>query len=263
MLRPGLEGLGAIVTGSSSGIGRAVALRLAAEGAEVGCWDLSAGPRPGGFDELPELPTDEVIRSRGGRASFCSCDVADEESIDAAFTTAGELGASPRVYVFCAGIFTGDASILDEPVEAHDATMRTNERGVWLCCRAAARRLVDSGGGGRIVCIASISGLAGLRAEASYCASKAAVVNLVRAAALDLAPHQITVNAVCPGFIQTAMLGPALEDAAKYAELERSTPLSRLGRPADVAAAVAFLASDDAEWITGVALPVDGGYTCG
>jgi len=262
MLRPGLEGVGAVVTGSSSGIGRAVALRLAAEGAAVGCCDLSAAPRPGGFDELPELSTDEAIRSRGGRATFYSCDVADEESIDAALATAGDLGAPPRVYVFCAGIFTGDASILEEPVEAHDATMRINERGVWLCCRAAARRLAESGGGGRIVCIASISGLVGLRAEPSYCASKAAVVNLVRAAALDLAPHRITVNAVCPGFIQTAMLAPALEDAAKHTELERSTPWPRLGRPTDVAAAVAFLASDDAEWITGVALPVDGGYTC-
>ncbi len=257
-----LCGVGAFVTGASSGIGRAVALRLAASGAEVRCCDLSPEPRLGGIDELEHLATHEAIRSRGGRASFCGCDVADDVSVEAAFANPDEPEAPVRIYVLAAGIFTGDASILDEPVGAHDATMRVNERGVWLCCRAAARRLVAAGDGGRIVCIASISGLVGLGLEPSYCASKAAVVNLVRAAALDLAPHRITVNAVCPGFAQTAMLAPALEDAAKRSELERSTPWPRLGRPADVAAAVAFLASDDAEWITGVALPVDGGYTC-
>jgi NAD(P)-dependent dehydrogenase (short-subunit alcohol dehydrogenase family) len=102
----------------------------------------------------------------------------------------------------------------------------------------------------------------GLPDEPSYCSSKGAVVNLVRAAALDLAPFDVTVNAVCPGFVETSMLAADLADPNRRSELESSAPLGRLGAPADVAAAVAFLASDDAAFITGVALPVDGGYTC-
>jgi NAD(P)-dependent dehydrogenase (short-subunit alcohol dehydrogenase family) len=257
-----LHGRGAIVTGSSAGIGRAVALRLADEGAEILCCDLTPEPRPDGFDDLLGVPTDLAIRERGGRASFRECDAGDEASVEAAFAAADWLEAPLRICVLNAGVFSRDASILDETVEDHDETMRVNERGVWLGCRAAARRLVASGEGGRIVCIGSISGLVGLRGEPAYCASKGAVVNLVRAVALDLAAQRINVNAVCPGFVGTAMLRPALEDAAKRSELERLTPWPRLGRPSDVAAAVAFLASDDAAWITGVALPVDGGYTC-
>jgi NAD(P)-dependent dehydrogenase (short-subunit alcohol dehydrogenase family) len=253
-----LAGTGALVTGASSGIGRAVALRLAAEGARVTCCDLGPEPRPGGFDELEQLPTHEAIRSRGGEASFQRCDVGDDGSVQSAF----ELAGRNSVYVLCAGVFAGDASILDESIEAHDATLRINERGVWLGCRAAARRLVAAGQGGRIVCIGSISGLVGLGQEPAYCASKGAVVNLVRAVALDLAPYRINVNAVCPGFVATAMLAPALEDSRKRSEMERATPWPRLGRTSDIAAAVAFLVSDDAAWITGVALPVDGGYTC-
>ena len=253
-----LAGTGALVTGSSSGIGRAVALRLAAEGARVNCCDLGPEPRPGGFDELGDLATHEAIRSRGGEASFHRCDVGDDGSVQNAFDLAGPT----RVYVLCAGVFAGDASILDESVEAHDATLKVNERGVWLGCRAAARRLVAAGQGGRIVCIASISGLVGLTQEPAYCASKGAVVSLVRAVAADLAPYRINVNAVCPGFVATAMLASALGDSTKRAEMERATPWPRLGRAADIAAAAAFLVSDDAEWITGVALPVDGGYTC-
>ena len=161
-----------------------------------------------------------------------------------------------------AGIFSRRVSIVDERADEHDDIMRVNERGVWLGCRAAGQRFVERGEGGRIVCTGSISGLVGLPDEPAYCASKGAVVNLVRAVALDLAPHRVNVNAVCPGFITTAMLRETLEDFEMRASLEALTPWPRLGTPADVAAAVVFLVSDDAEWITGVALPVDGGYTC-
>jgi NAD(P)-dependent dehydrogenase (short-subunit alcohol dehydrogenase family) len=256
-----LSGRGALVTGSSSGIGRAIALRLATEGAEVLCCDLMAEPRSVDSEEHTEKPTHVEIAEQGGSAQFQAMDVGDERSVEEGFDRAGELESPLRICVLNAGIFTGEASILDEIVENHDRTLRVNERGVWLGCREAARRFVAGGEGGRIVCTASISGLVGLADEAAYCSSKGAVVNLVRAVAVELAPHRINVNAVCPGYVVTPMLRASL-DEAKRARIEQQTPWPRLGTPADIAAAVAFLVSDEAEWITGVALPVDGGYTC-
>ncbi len=254
-MRPGrpLEGKGALVTGASSGIGRAVALRLGAEGASVLCCDLR--------DDMPgsqEVPTHEVIVERGGEGAFRVCDVGEEVSVEQAFDA---LEAPLEICVLNAGIFVRGGTIIDETSAAHDRTMLVNERGVWLGLRAAATRMTRARRG-RIVCTASISGLVGRPGESSYCASKGAVVNLVRAAAVDLAPYTINVNAVCPGFIETPMTGALLANPASRAPLEEATPWPRLGTPDDVAAAVSFLVSEDAAWITGVALAVDGGYTC-
>ena len=252
----------ALVTGAASGIGRAIALRLAAEGAEVLCCDLQRTPRVGRHDAAGGVPTDEAIRERGGRSAFHVMDAGDEVSVAAAFAAAEDLRSPLRYCVLGAGVFVRDVSILHETADEHDRIMRVNERGVWLGLREAARCLARSTEGGRIVCVASMSGLVGLADEPAYCASKGAVVNLVRAAAIDLAASHVTVNAVCPGFVETAMTARGLEDSGRRSRMEEATPLRRLGRPDDVAGAVAFLLSDDAAWITGVALPVDGGYTC-
>jgi NAD(P)-dependent dehydrogenase (short-subunit alcohol dehydrogenase family) len=229
---------------------------------DVICADLQRVPRSPAHEAEDSLPTDELIAQQGGRSRFQQCDVADEAAVEALFEQAVENQSVLGAAVLCAGVFARDVSILDETAGEHDHTMRVNERGVWLGLRAAGRTLVRQERGGRIVCIASISGLVGLPDEPSYCASKGAVVNLVRAAALDLAPFGITVNAVCPGFVGTAMLADDLTEPDRRAEIERAAPLGRLGTPEDVAAAVGFLVSADAAFITGVALPVDGGYTC-
>ena len=236
-------------------------MRLAAEGAEILCCDLEPEAQTTSLDEPSPKPTHLEIIERGGSALFFAMDTAVERSVEEAFDQILEMTCPFRICVLNAGIFTGNMSILDETVENHDQTLRVNERGVWLGCRAAARKFVTGGAGGRIICIASISGLVGLGEESAYCASKGAVVNLVRAIAVELAPHKINVNTVCPGFVDTPMLRKSLDDT-KYARLRQQTPWPRLGTPEDIAATVAFLASDDAEWLTGVVLPVDGGYTC-
>jgi NAD(P)-dependent dehydrogenase (short-subunit alcohol dehydrogenase family) len=251
----------ALVTGSSSGNGRAIALRLAREGASVVCSDVRAAPRPGGFDEGGESPTHELITADGGKAVFQECDASDRDAVDAVVDRAEAEFGGLHAAVLNAGVFLREASILEETDEEHARTMAVNEGGVWHGIRAAAESFVRSGDGGKIVCVASMYGLIGAPNSASYCSSKGAVVNLVKAAAIDLAPHRISVNAICPGFIATAMLGAEMRDPGIREAMQAQTPFPRLGTPEDVAAAAAFLASDDAEWITGTSITVDGGST--
>ncbi len=255
-----LEGAVAFVTGAASGNGRAIALRYAREGAAVVCADIREDPDSVGNAE-PALPTHELIEREGGSASFSRCDVTDGDDVTAAVESAFGRFGRLDVAVANAGVNLGVYDLPDEPFDVYERTVAVNQTGVWWTCREAARRLVGQGTGGRIIVIASIASLVGTPSGVAYNVSKGAVMQLVRTLAPQLASHGITVNAICPGYVRTAM---TRETQGTPDLLERAVaahPLGRLAEPEDIAGAAFFLASADAAFVTGIALPVDGGYT--
>lgn len=256
----------AIVTGSSSGNGRAIAIALAAEGAAVLCSDLREAALEAGYESDIAVPTHEVIKKNDGRAIFKQADASKASDVEGLVKEAVKAFGRLDIMVNNAGIFTGLHTILDETEEQYDATMNVNAKGVWLGCKYAIKQMLAQtpradGTRGRIINIASIGGLVGLAQEPAYCASKGAVVNLTRQLALDFAPEKININAVCPGFLATAMVRPFLDNPESKAGLEALTPWPRVGTAEDVAKCTLFLASDDAEWVTGSMLTVDGAFT--
>lgn len=259
---PRLVGRVAVVTGSSSGHGRAIALRLAREGAAVLCLDLRKSALPDGFEPDIDVDTDDVIERHGGRAEFIAADVTSARALESAADRALEEFGRLDVWVNNAGTFMGLASIVDEREEQFDRTVEINLKGTWLGCRAAARRMrdqdVQSRSRGRIVNIGSIAGEFGQADICGYASSKGAVHNLTRNLAIELAPFQVNVNAVAPGYFPTAMNRVFWDDPEALASVQALHPLP-LGVPDDIAAAAAFFASDDAAFITGTVLPVDGG----
>lgn len=256
----------AIITGTSSGNGRAIALALAEQGAKVVCSDINKEAREGGYEQDAGVDTDDLIRKNGGEAIFVKVDASKSADMQTLIGKAVAEFGRVDILVNNAGVFTGLKTIVDETEQEYDFTMGVNAKGVWLGCKFAITQMLTQepradGVRGRIVNIASIGGLVGLAQEAAYCASKGAVVNLTRQLAIDFAKDRINVNAVCPGFLETAMVRPFLEDADLKAGLESLTPWPRMGTAEDVAKAVCFLASDDAEWMTGSTVTVDGAFT--
>ncbi len=255
-----LEGRVAWVTGSSSGNGRAIALRYAREGALVVCSDVRPDYDPRGFDAGP--PTDELIRSEGGRAVYVDCDVTEAAGVAEAVRRGVAAFGRIDVCVANAGVAAREVvDLVDESFEAYRRTVGVNQDGVWHTARAAAGQMIAQGDGGRIIVISSIAGLAGIPAGAAYVMSKHGVMGLVRVLSQQVAPHRITVNAINPGYVRTAMNAESFGSSEGIARLQAQTPFPRLGEPEDVAGAAFFLASDDASWVTGIALPVDGGFT--
>jgi len=249
LLTVDLSGQNAIVTGASRGIGRAIALALAASGARVACVARST-------DKLAE--TAEAIRAAGGTAEVFACDVTDAASVQQVVDTVAEQWGKLHILVNNAGI-TRDTLIPRMSDDDWDSVINTNLRGTFLFTRAATRPMMQ-GRYGRIINIASVSGLTGNSGQANYSASKAGVIGLTRTVAKELASRKITVNAVAPGFIETEMtdaLGPLVLD-----EVKKRIPMKRVGQADEIAAGVLFLASAAASYITGQVLTIDGGLVC-
>jgi NAD(P)-dependent dehydrogenase (short-subunit alcohol dehydrogenase family) len=255
----------AIVTGSSSGNGRAIALRLAAEGATVVCSDLQPQARAGGYEDEGDVATHDLIGKNGGTSIFVKADASKTLDMTALVDKTVEEYGRLDIIVNNAGIFTGLCTIIDETEENFDKTMAVNMKSVWIGSKLAITQFLkqdmEGPSRGKVINIASIGGLVGLAQEPGYCAAKGAVVNLTRQLAVDFAPEQINVTAVCPGFLATAMVRPFLDDPELNKALHDQSPWPNLGTADDVAHAVAFLASDESRWVTGSTLTVDGGFT--
>lgn len=254
-----LAGKVAVVTGAAAGNGRAIARRLAADGARVACVDLQATSRNPDFDG--SQTTHDLIVAAGGEAVFVRCDVSDGASVQAMYAEVVESLGTPGVVVANAGISPQPPVALpEEDYDLYRKVVSVNQDGAWWTAREGARLMRDAGTGGRIVLMSSIAGLLGTDSGAHYCMTKGAVIQLARALAFQMAGHGITVNAVCPGFVRTAMTAEYLSDPERERGVLAAHPLGRVGEASDIAGAVAFLVGPDASWITGVALPVDGGY---
>ncbi len=256
----------AVVTGTSSGNGRAIALALAADGARLVCSDIRKSALANGYETDAETDTDDLIRRQGGEAIFVEADASRAADVERLIAEAVAKFGRVDILVNNAGVFTGLKTIVDETEQEFDFTMAVNAKGVWLGCKYGitvmlAQEPRADGVRGRIVNVASIGGLVGLAQEPAYCTSKGAAINLTRQLAVDFAKDRINVNAVCPGFLATAMVRPFLDDPTLRAGLESLTPWPRVGTAEDVAKAVCFLASDDAEWMTGSMLTVDGAFS--
>jgi len=251
-----LEGGTAVVTGSASGLGRATAIRLGEEGANVVVSDVRTDPREGGE------PTEAVVEAAGGTAVRVDADVSRWDDVDRLVTAAVDRFGRLDVMVNNAGI-SGRYSkpLLETSEEDWDAIMAVNLRGVFLCCKRAVGEMLGQEPvdevRGRVVNISSQHGMIGPPGHVAYATSKGGVVQLTRQLAVDYGPQGVYVNAVAPGKILTG--SPEQQNPETLAYSHARTPFHRLGRPADVAEAVLFLAAD-ASYVSGVNLLVDGGW---
>jgi NAD(P)-dependent dehydrogenase (short-subunit alcohol dehydrogenase family) len=255
-----LAGKVAVVTGASAGNGRAIALRLAADGAAVVCADLNPLSHAPAFDGAES--TESLILAAGGQALYKRTDVVDGESVADLYRATVEKFGRLDIVIANAGISPQPPVHLpEEDFSTFRRVTQVNQEGAWWTAREGTRILREQGQGGRVVFLASIAGLVGTDSGTHYTMSKGAIVQLTRTLAFQMASHDITVNAVAPGFVRTAMTEDYLSDAGRAAAVAATHPLGRIGEPDDVAGAVAFLVGPDSTWITGVILPVDGGYT--
>jgi sorbose reductase len=246
-----LHGKTALITGASTGIGKTVALAYAEAGAQV-----AVAARH--FDAVAAVA--DEIAAAGGKAVPISCDVTQQEQVTSMLArTTAELGGID-IAVCNAGVI-GVTAMLDMSLEEFQRIQSTNVTGVFLTAQAAAKAMVEQGRGGAIITTASMSGhIINIPQQVGhYCASKAAVIHLTKAMAVEFARHKIRVNSVSPGYILTELVEPLVEYHALW---EPKIPLGRIGRPEELTALYVYLASEASSYMTGSDIVIDGGYTC-
>ena len=241
-----LDGKIALVTGASQGIGEAIAKRFAAQGATVVCAART-------LRKLQEVA--DAIAAAGGTSDVVVADMADAASVKAAVATVVERHGALHILVNNAGI-TRDKLLIQMKEEDWDAVLDTDLKGAWAAIQAATKPMMKQRWG-RIINIASVVGQMGNPGQANYVAAKAGLIGLTKSVARELASRNITANAVTPGYIETAMTAGLSEDVK--AEFTKQIPLGRMGTGEDIAAAATFLASEEAGYITGQTLSVNGG----
>ena len=241
----------ALVTGGSSGIGRATALTFASEGAKVVVADMQ---QDGGHQTV------HMIQESGGEATFVPVDVTKAADVEAMIAKAVQTYGRLDCAYNNAGVGSrARAPLADYPEEDWHRIIAINLTGVWLCMKYEIPQMLQQGGGA-IVNTASIAGLVGLSETSAYVASKHGVVGITRTAALEYARQGIRVNCVCPGYIRTPMTAQSMSDPDRLAQMIAREPIGRVGNPEEVAAAVMWLCSDAASFVTGHTMTVDGGY---
>lgn len=246
-----LDGKVCVVTGAGGGIGRACSLRFAEEGGRLACADVL---------EEPGRETVALIEAAGGEATFFAADVTDEASVAALYGAVESRFGAVHVLVNNAGVLLpGDGSVLETELEAWRRVLDINLTGVFLCCKHGIPKLLAAGGGS-VVNMGSISGLVGsATSQIGYAASKGAVIALTRDIAVELARRGVRANALCPGPVETPLALQLYTDEAAWERRRVHIPAGRLGKPAEIAEAALFLASDESSWVTGTSLVVDGG----
>ncbi|KAF2104927.1 putative short chain type dehydrogenase [Rhizodiscina lignyota] len=269
-MSPRLSGKVAIVTGSSSGIGRAIALAFHREGAKVVCADIHHG-LPLGITDIQaggNISTLNIILTAGGSAMSVHADVTNAK--DMAYLVMAAVDKFGRLDIMVNNAGVAPEAQNPQPVwslseSAWDQSMSVNAKGVFFGCKYASAQMMSqepgpSGDRGWIVNIGSMVGIVGARGAAGYTASKHAVVGLTKSVALDCAPHRIHCNVICPGWTKTPLTEKAFKEGGDA--LNKIHPFRGYGLPEDIAKAAVFLASEDNSWMTGAIMSVDGGFTC-
>lgn len=251
MTRYGFEGKVALVTGATRGIGRAIAVRLATEGALVGVNYRASG------DPSTTLA---MIEKAGGKGFPVEADMRNPQQVIAMVEETARAGGRLDYLVSNAAInplMKWDETTLED----YDRIQETNQRGTWVVCQAAAKQMIKEGHGGAIVTVSSISAWVSASEQTAYCGTKAAIWMLTKALAQVLAPHQIRINTILAGAILTDMSWPLLDPASSTrAYYEGRIPLGRIGEPEEIASVAAFLLSEDASYVTSAEILVDGGF---
>jgi glucose 1-dehydrogenase len=240
----------AVITGSSSGIGSAIALAFAKEGAAIAV-DYRSHP-----DEAKEIV--DQVEGFGGKAIPVRADVSSPEDVKNLIQKAVEAFGRLDVMVNNAGV-EEKMPFLDTPLDVWNKTIAVNLTGAWLGCQEAARQMVNQGRSGRIINVSSVHEDLPMPTNSPYCAAKGGIKMLMRTIAVELAAHNITVNNIAPGAVDTPMDAPLKEDADQMQQLLSEIPLGRMGKPEEVASLAVYLASDAASYVTGSTFVIDGG----